>query len=1069
MTVALRNPLPPSVRARTVTAVLGPTNTGKTHLAIERMLAHPSGLIGLPLRLLAREVYGRLVERAGVEAVALVTGEERIVPKNPRFQVCTVEAMPDTTTASFVAIDEVQLAGDFERGRVFTDRILSLRGRDETLFLGALTARPLLEKLLPGIHVQVRPRLSILAWTGSKKITRLPARSAIVAFSADEVYAIAELIRRQRGGAAVVLGSLSPRTRNAQVALFQSGDVDFLVATDAIGMGLNLDVEHVAFAGRRKFDGYQYRNLTAGELGQIAGRAGRYTRDGTFGVTGRVAPFEDELVEDLEAHRFAPLKMFQWRNSALDFSSLEALRRSLEDPPREEGLTRAPPAEDQVSLEYAARDPDIRALAIGRERVQRLWDVVQVPDYRRIAPANHADLVLALYGFLARDGRIREDWFARQVSFTDRTDGDIDTLSNRIAHIRTWTYIANRADWLADPDHWRGITRGIEDRLSDALHDRLTQRFVDRRTSVLMRRLRENKMLDAEITPSGDVVVEGQPVGRLMGFRFVAESTSEGAEGKAIRAAAAQALGRAIEARADRLADAPDEAFVLAADGSLRWLGDPVARLLPGETELKPGLALLADEQLTGPARDKVEARLQLWLKAHLTAQLKPLFDLEAADDLDGIARGIGFRLVERLGVLDRHQIAEDVRGLDQTQRATLRKYGVRFGAHHIYIPALLKPAPSRLLAELWALKHAGLETPGLLELPQLSASGRTSFPVDKTYPRDLYRVVGFRVCGERAVRIDILERLADIIRPIIAWKPAPDAGTPPEGAVPTGGAFTVTVRMTSLVGCAGEDFSSILKGLGYRMERRPAFAAPVVTPAAETEAAPAAEADAAPVEEAADAAPAAEAVEPAVEIVAEAVIVEPVAEAPAEAVTEEPATEVVVAEIGAEAVAVEGEAVETAEAAVPAEPETVEVWRPGRFERRPHERGEGNRRGGGERRGGNRGEGRGEGRGENRGGGERGERRDERPRGERPEGGRGPRPERSGEGKRRFDGVPGSSTRGGGPRPDRKDERPRRDDNRPGGADRGNRREERKVADPDSPFAKLAKLKEELESRNKR
>ncbi len=1066
MTVALRNPLPPSVRARTVTAVLGPTNTGKTHLAIERMLAHPSGLIGLPLRLLAREVYGKLVEKAGSEAVALVTGEEKIVPKAPRFQVCTVEAMPDTTTASFVAIDEVQLAGDFERGRVFTDRILSLRGRDETLFLGALTARPLLEKLIPGIHVVVRPRMSVLAWTGSKKITRLPARSAIVAFSADEVYAIAELIRRQRGGAAVVLGSLSPRTRNAQVALFQSGDVDFLVATDAIGMGLNLDVEHVAFAGRRKFDGYQYRNLTSAELGQIAGRAGRYTRDGTFGVTGRVTPFEDELVEDLEAHRFAALKMFQWRNSALDFSSLDTLRRSLEEPPREEGLTRAPPAEDQVSLEFAARDPDIRALATGRERVRRLWDVVQVPDYRRIAPANHADLVLALYGFLARDGRIREDWFARQVSFTDRTDGDIDTLSNRIAHIRTWTYIANRADWLADPDHWRGITRGIEDRLSDALHDRLTQRFVDRRTSVLMRRLRENKMLDAEITPSGDVVVEGQPVGRLMGFRFVAESTSEGVEGKAIRAAAAQALGRAIEARADRLSEAPDEAFVLAADGAIRWLGDPVARLLPGESELKPGLVLLADEQLTGPARDKVDARLQLWLKAHLTAALKPLFDLETADDLEGMARGIGFRLVERLGVLDRHQIAEDIRALDQTQRATLRKYGVRFGAHHIYVPALLKPAPSRLLAELWALKHATLETPGLQELPQLSASGRTSFPVDKTFPRDLYRVVGFRVCGERAVRIDILERLADIIRPIIAWKPTPEAGMPPEGAVPTGGAFTVTVRMTSLVGCAGEDFASILKGLGYRMERRPAFAAPAAASAAVVAAEPAAtDAEAG---ETVDVVEAAGEIEP----VAEA---EPVAVEAVESV--EPVVEVVEpAEASADA---EG-AVEAVDAAPaePAEPEMVEVWRPGRFERRPHHRGEENRRGGGERRGGNRGENRGGERGESRGGGEH--RRDERS-GDRPsraperaaDAPRGPRPERSGEGRRRFEGAPGASTRGsgGGPRPERKEgDRPRRDDNRPaGGQNRDNRREERKVADPDSPFAALAKLKEELENRNKR
>ncbi|WP_334176773.1 helicase-related protein, partial [Pseudoxanthobacter sp.] len=503
MTVTTRLPLPPSARARTVTAVLGPTNTGKTHLAIERMLGHGGGLIGLPLRLLAREVYGRLVERAGVKAVALITGEERIEPAGARYFVCTVEAMPETTDAGFVAIDEVQLAGDLARGRVFTDRILSLRGRNETLLLGATTARPLLEKLIPGLNVVTRPRMSLLTYAGQKKITRLPARSAIVAFSADEVYAIAELIRRQRGGAAVVLGSLSPRTRNAQVELFQAGDVDFLVATDAIGMGLNLDVEHVAFAANRKFDGYQYRLLSPAELGQIAGRAGRHTRDGTFGVTGRADPFDDDLVEALESHHFQPLRVFQWRNSTLDFASLAALRASLDETPREEGLTRAPPGDDVVSLDFALRDPEIRDLARDRKSVALLWDVCQVPDYRKIAPANHADLILALYGFLARKGAVDADWFARQVAFADRTDGDIDTLANRIAHIRTWTYVANRADWLADPVHWRGVTRDVEDRLSDALHERLTQRFVDRRTSVLMRRLRENAMLDAEITPTG--------------------------------------------------------------------------------------------------------------------------------------------------------------------------------------------------------------------------------------------------------------------------------------------------------------------------------------------------------------------------------------------------------------------------------------------------------------------------------------------------------------------------------------------------------------------------------------
>ncbi len=832
MTVAMKMPLPPSARARTVTAVLGPTNTGKTHLAIERMLGHGGGLIGLPLRLLAREVYGRLVERAGVDAVALVTGEERIEPAKPRYFVCTVEAMPETTDLSFVAIDEVQLAGDLARGRVFTDRILSLRGRDETLLLGAPTARPLLEKLVPGINVVVRPRMSVLTYAGQKKITRLPTRSAVVAFSADEVYAIAELIRRQRGGAAVVLGSLSPRTRNAQVELFQNGDVDFLVATDAIGMGLNLDVEHVAFAANRKFDGYQHRLLSPAELGQIAGRAGRHTRDGTFGVTGRADPFDDELVQALETHHFAPLRMFQWRNSVLDFSSLTALRASLDETPREEGLTRAPPGDDVVSLDFALRDPEIRALARDRSSVALLWDVCQVPDYRKIAPANHADLILALYGFLARRGTVDDDWFGRQVAFADRVDGDIDTLANRIAHIRTWTYVANRGDWLSDPNHWRGVTRDVEDRLSDALHERLTQRFVDRRTSVLMRRLRENAMLDAEITPTGDVTVEGQHVGHLQGFRFVPAAGGDGVDGKALRAAAAKALAGEIDARAERLSPAQDGDFVLAADGAIRWLGDVVAKLVPGDEALKPGFVLLADEHLTGPARDQVHARVATWLSTHIGTLLKPLFDLTAATELGGLARGIAFRIAEGLGVVERPAISDEIKSLDQPGRGALRQLGVRFGAYHLFVPALLKPAPSRLLAVLWALKHADLGVPGLLDVPQLSASGRTSITVDPTVPPDLYRVCGFKVCGVRAVRIDILERLADIIRPILAWRPGPDAGPAPEGAHPQGG-FMATVRMTSLVGCSGEDFASILKGLGYRMDRRPAPQAPAPVDAA--------------------------------------------------------------------------------------------------------------------------------------------------------------------------------------------------------------------------------------------
>ncbi|WP_075221994.1 helicase-related protein [Acuticoccus yangtzensis] len=814
-------------RSRNVTAVLGPTNTGKTHLAIDRMLARRTGLIGLPLRLLAREVYGRVVGRIGPDAVALVTGEEKIIPPGARYYVATVEAMPLDLKPEFVAIDEVQLAADLERGRVFTDRILRVRGQYETLLLGALTARNLLEKLLPGLNVVTRPRMSMLTYAGEKKLTRLPPRSAVVAFSAGEVYAIAELMRRQRGGSAIVMGALSPRTRNAQVELFQSGDVDFLIATDAIGMGLNLDVDHVAFAAARKFDGYQYRNLNPGELGQIAGRAGRHTRDGTFGVTGRVAPFEDSLVEALETHAFQPAKVFQWRNPALDFSSVPALRASLDDPPNEDGLTKAPPADDQRALEHAAKSPEIMDLADSPARVERLWEVCQVPDYRKIAPANHADLILTLYGFLVTEKTIPDDWIARQVRYADRTDGDIDTLSNRIAHIRTWTFVANRNDWLGDPAEWRETTRKVEDRLSDALHERLMQRFVDRRTSVLMKRLRENAMLESEVNDAGDVMVEGQHVGSLHGFRFQADTSADDPrDAKALRAAASKALAKEMERRADKVAAAPDTAMTLGSDAAIRWQGAVIAKVVASDDTLKPNAVLLADDMLPAPSREKVHARLTQWLGAHIGTQLKPLFDLRDAETLDGGARGLAYRLSEQLGSIERTEVADEAKALDQTARAGLRALGVRFGAYHIFVPALLKPAPSQLMALLWALKNADLDVPGLTDVPQLSASGRTSITLDPDVPKPLYQVVGFRPCGPRAVRIDILERLADQIRPLVAWRPGPDAGDPPPGAVPQGGGFLVTVAMTSLLGCSGEDFAAILTSLGYRVDRHEANAA---------------------------------------------------------------------------------------------------------------------------------------------------------------------------------------------------------------------------------------------------
>ena len=423
------------------------------------------------------------------------------------------------------------------------------------------------------------------------------------------------MIRRQRGGAAVVMGSLSPRTRNAQVELYQSGDVDYLVATDAIGMGLNLDVDHVAFASDRKFDGYQFRKLNPAELAQIAGRAGRAQRDGTFGTTGRCPPFEDELVRALESHSFEPIKVLQWRNTDLEFSSIGALQASLAMTPTEPGLTRAPIAEDILVLEHAARDEEIRGMATSRGAVERLWEVCQVPDYRKIAPATHAELVVTLYGFLMREGKIPVDWFSAQVAQADRTDGDIDTLSNRIAHVRTWTFVANRPDWLADPEHWQAVARSVEDKLSDAMHERLTERFVDRRTSVLMRRLRENTTLETEIKKTGEVVVEGHEIGRLDGFTFVADASAAGSEAKTLQGAARSALAGEIDARATKLTQAPDREFVLSSDGSVRWTGAPVGKLIAGDDVLRPRLRVIADEQLTGASREAVQTRLDLWLE----------------------------------------------------------------------------------------------------------------------------------------------------------------------------------------------------------------------------------------------------------------------------------------------------------------------------------------------------------------------------------------------------------------------------------------------------------------------
>ena len=780
-----------------ITAVLGPTNTGKTHYAIERMLAHRTGVIGLPLRLLAREVYDRLVKLRGPNVVALITGEERIVPDRAAFWVCTVEAMPVGIGADFVAVDEIQLCADLDRGHVFTDRLLHERGARETLFMGAETMKPAIAALVPKVQFLKRERFSALTYTGSKKISRMQNRSAIVGFSVDNVYAIAEVLRRQKGGAAVVMGALSPRTRNAQVELYQNGDVDFLVATDAIGMGLNLDVKHVAFSSLTKFDGRRMRQLQPNELAQIAGRAGRYLDNGTFGVTGEAPALHDEVVEMITESRFPPVTKLQWRNSALRYGSIKSLLASLQDKTNNDWLTRVRDADDLVALKALSGEAEVVARASDGPSVKLLWDVCCIPDFRGISNAEHAHMLLQIYTFLHQSGKIPADWMARQVNRLDRVEGDIDTVSKRLAYIRTWTYVAQRKGWLDDNDHWRGETRVVEDRLSDALHERLTQRFVDRRTSVLLRRLKQKEALVADINDTGEVTVEGQFVGRIEAFRFQQDTSATPDEAKTLRQAALAVLAPEFHLRADRFYNAPDTEIDFTEQGGLMWGSSAVGKLVAGSDPLKPVVKAFVDEEAGPDVAAKVQRRLQHFIDRKIATFFEPLTNLQGDDALNGLAKGFAFRMVEALGVVPRGEVADDVKALDQEARGALRKHGIRFGQFTIFMPLLLKPAPTRLRLVLWSLAQS------LDDFPEAPPAGLVTVPAVRGRPRGYHSMAGYRAAGDRAIRIDMLERLADMLRD-----------------QDTRGGFEATPDMLSITGMTLEQFADLMAGLGYKADK---------------------------------------------------------------------------------------------------------------------------------------------------------------------------------------------------------------------------------------------------------
>ncbi len=742
-----------------VTAVLGPTNTGKTHLAVERMMGHSDGIIGLPLRLLAREVYDRIVKQKGIANVALVTGEEKITPPHAAYFVCTVEAMPMDRPFQFVAIDEIQLASDPERGHVFTERLLYARGRQETMFLGSDTIRPWIERLVPDTRFVSRKRFSRLSYKGSKKISRLPSRSAIVTFSTGDLYAIAELVRRQRGGAAVVMGGLSPRTRNAQVELYQSGDVDYLVATDAIGMGLNMDIDHVAFASTYKFDGLMGRHLTPSEFAQIAGRAGRHMNDGSFGVTANVEPLDEDLVHDIEEHRFEKQKTICWRNRDLSFNTTRDLIRGLEKPPTHKGLVSPRDPDDYRALKSLAMDSDIQQYSQNSAKVRQLWQVCQIPDFRKTMQDVHVRLLKQIFiNLQGPGGKLPPDWVASHLQKLERTDGDIDTLANRIAHTRTWTYISHVSDWVDDYKHWQNAARRIEDKLSDALHDRLTQRFVDRRTAVLVRKLKDNGQLEAVINETGEVHVEGHFVGTLTGLRFTADISAGSTDGRTLRNAGNKAVAKEITDRAGQIAASEDDAFSLNDAGEIIWKEMTVARLQKGDSVLKPKLSLLASEQLNGAALDQSTKRLNDWIAQEIGVRLNPLVKLTDLP-LTGASRGIAFQVSENLGALPRFRVNDQIRNLDKKDFGRLKFGGLRVGYEHVFMPILLKPDPTALRCLLWAI----FEERNTIPAPP--PAGRVSYEVTEKLPRSYYLTAGYALFNTLAVRLDMLDRLAGLLR----------------------------------------------------------------------------------------------------------------------------------------------------------------------------------------------------------------------------------------------------------------------------------------------------------------
>ena len=781
-----------------ITAVLGPTNTGKTHLAVETMLEYKSGIIGFPLRLLAREIFDKCVRRIGSEKVALITGEEKIIPQTPKYYICTVESMPHDISVDFVAVDEIQMCIDYERGHIFTDRLLNSRGEKLTMFLGSHTMKHIISSLDDEVEFVSRERYSKLTYSGYKKISRLSPKTALIAFSVDEVYAIGELVRRQKGGAAIIMGSLSPKTRNAQVELYQSGDANFLVATDAIGMGINMDINNVSFSNLKKFDGKKTRRLNLSEISQIAGRAGRHTNDGSFGITGQCENLLANEIEKIEKHELSRINVIYWRNSELNFDSLEKLNRSLEKKPNSELFKRIADCEDEKILKLLTKSNNKIEINNAKDVIKILWECCQIPDFSKKAYGNHIEVVKKVFAFLnSKTGKVSNDYMKTQLKHLDIYEGNIDTIANRISNVRTWSYVANKKNWADNSDYWIERTKYIEDKLSDKLHEELTKSFVDKRISILSRSLKQDIILGTEIKNENEVIIDNQYMGQLKGLKLELDlkSGSLKTDIKSLKKAARQAISPELIRRVGKIVES--EVLSFNDDYKICWKDHPIAYLTPGKNYLNPKLELLVDDAIDQESKEKLKNNLEGKLQKLITSELSDLVKLSEAKFQNNYVRALCYQLFENNGVMKREIIDKMVKNISKEDRANLRKAGVKIGRYHIFLPKMLKPNAVDLRIKLWKLHFPN-------DQKYIIPKSGLNFLKDETKKNKKFLLIcGFENFNKFYIRVDILERFF-----LKIMENTKD------------GMFKIDSDMMNLIGCSKENFLKLLDLMQYKSRK---------------------------------------------------------------------------------------------------------------------------------------------------------------------------------------------------------------------------------------------------------